>query len=189
MCAPVSSLVAGLGNPGDRYARTRHNAGFRTVDRLAGDDVRFRRAGPSLVLDAEIEGCRVMLAKPLTWMNNSGAAVRFLLERYGLTPERLVLVLDDFSLPFGRIRIRPRGSAGGHNGLESVIEVLGTDAFARVRIGIGEDSMPADRSEFVLEEWPPERQQAVEEMIARSADAVRAILRNGVAKTMAQYNG
>lgn len=189
MRAPVSSLVVGLGNPGDRYARTRHNAGFLAVDRLAGSGGRFAREGPALVLAAGIEGCRALLAKPLTWMNGSGAAVRFLLERHELTPDRMLVVLDDFNLPFGRLRIRPRGSAGGHNGLESVIAELGTDGFARVRIGIGEDPMPEDRSGFVLGEWPPGREKEVEELIDRSADAVRAILRHGVEPAMAQYNG
>lgn len=189
MYAPVSSLVVGLGNPGERYLRTRHNAGYLAVEKLAGNGVRFVREGPALVLAVEIEGCRVLVAKPLTWMNASGAAVRVLLERYRMAPEQLIVVLDDFSLPFGRIRIRARGSAGGHRGLESVIAALGTDAFARVRIGIGEDLMPADRSEFVLMDWPPERQEAVEATIARSADAVRSILRIGVEKAMAQYNG
>ena len=189
MCPPVSSMVAGLGNPGDRYARTRHNAGFLAVDVLAGPGGRFSREGPALVLCSEIEDCRVLLAKPLTWMNRSGAAVRFLLERHALPADRLVLVLDDFSLPLGRLRIRARGSAGGHNGLESVIAELGTDNFARVRIGIGEEPMPADRSEFVLAEWPPDQQRTVEELIARSTNAVRAILRHGVEQAMAQYNG
>ena len=183
-------LVVGLGNPGRRYARTRHNIGFMVADALA----REAGAGPwtircrSLVSGASIGGTPLILAKPLTYMNLSGHAVRLLLEEQGGCADSLVLVLDDLNLPFGGIRVRPRGSAGGHHGLQSVIDALGNDVFVRVRVGISEEEMPGDKTAFVLSDFPADREDGLREMILRAASAVRVIISDGVDKAMSAFN-
>ncbi len=190
MGGPATCLIIGLGNPGERYARTRHNAGFMAVDTLA------RKAGitpwsvacRSLVCLTTIAGRPVVLAKPLTYMNLSGQAVRPLLVEYGLTLQDALLIVDDFNLPFGRIRLRPKGSAGGHHGLESVIKAMESEEFLRVRLGIGEDKEPQDKAEFVLSDFPPERETDLNGMIRRAGEAVKMILSDGVARAMAVFN-
>jgi PTH1 family peptidyl-tRNA hydrolase len=180
----------GLGNPGARYAVTRHNVGFMVVDELASR----LHAGPwaarcrSLICETTLQRRTVILAKPLTYMNLSGQAVRLLLGECGFTLEELVLVLDDLNLPFGKIRVRNRGSAGGHRGLESVISALESDSFVRVRLGIAEDDIPADKAAFVLSEFPGTREQELREMLCRAAEAVRTIVGDGVEKTMSVFN-
>jgi len=181
-------IVVGLGNPGERYARTRHNAGFMTVDLLARGAGGWRRERRSLICLASLEGRPAVLAKPLTYMNLSGLAVEELRESYEAAPEDFIVALDDTSLEFGRIRIRKRGSAGGHHGLESVIRSLRTDEFIRVRLGVGEEEMPEERAEFVLSDFPRSREEAVEEMVRRAGEAVHSILRDGVEKAMSAYN-
>lgn len=198
-------LIAGLGNPGKRYAGTRHNAGFVFADALAGP---IRRIGhlategrhcsvasggwdlqcESLVCPAQIGGVNGVIAKPLTFMNLSGQAVRLLLARYSLSARDLILAFDDLSLPFGRIRIRCRGSSGGHHGLESVIRSLETEEFIRLRLGIAEESMPADKAEFVLSDFPGDREQALGDMISRAANAAVMIVSDGIDKTMSVFN-
>ncbi len=185
-------VVAGLGNPGLQYAETPHNLGFRVVAKLA-EDAGLRISRPesrSLTGVGTIEGRQAVLATPLTYMNLSGQAVRDLLQRYETGPESLVVVFDELQLPLGAIRIRERGSAGGHNGVESVIESLGNDGFVRVRLGIGPDHpVPGEyKSEYVLRPFPKAKSEEVEEMVVRAADAVRMILRDGVAKAMNEYN-
>jgi peptidyl-tRNA hydrolase, PTH1 family len=186
--APV--IIAGLGNPGGRYARTRHNAGFMVVEDLAlrSSAEKWTVEGPARLCRAEMEGRAAVLAEPLTFMNVSGPAVAFLLARYGAAPQDLLLISDDFNLPFGRIRIRERGSAGGHNGLESIFRSLGTEEVPRLRLGVGEAEMPEDKAQFVLADFPPDRNKDLEEMIIKAGDAVHFILREGVSKAMSVYN-
>jgi len=190
MSSLALKIVVGLGNPGERYAGTRHNAGYMVVDQLAGVFVRspWVRERRSLICRAEIGGSAVLLAKPLTFMNRSGEAILHLLEKSELAVPGLILVVDDFNLPFGQIRVRRRGSAGGHNGLESVIRILDTQDFIRVRLGIGEPAMPADKAVFVLEDFPPEQDAELKEMIMRACDAVRMILSDGVSQAMSVFN-
>ncbi len=190
MEGPASCLIIGLGNPGQRYARTRHNAGFMVVDALAREAgaARWSEECRSLVCGADIAGKPALLAKPLTYMNLSGQAVRMLLGENRLTLREAVLIVDDFNLPFGRIRLRPRGSAGGHHGLESVIRAVESDEFLRVRLGIGEETAPQDRAEFVLSEFPPGRDEELGDMIRRAGAAVRMILSDGVARAMSVFN-
>src|SRR5271154_2309495 len=148
----VEFLVAGLGNPGVEYEYTPHNLGFRVVERLAESNaIRVsRKENMSLVGLGTIRGKRVALAKPQTFMNLSGPSIKGLLERYGLNPDRLLLVYDELDIPWGSLRIKPKGSAAGHNGIKSVIASLGTNEFPRVRIGIRPDRPINDGAEFVL---------------------------------------
>ncbi len=184
------SVIVGLGNPGKRYARTRHNVGYMVLDELAGKGRRgiWTTELRSSVCPCELDGRQVLLVKPLTFMNHSGEAVKLCLSERGLGPRDLVLVLDDLNLPFGKIRVRPRGSAGGHNGLQSVLQMVESEDVLRVRLGVGEDNMPADKAEFVLSDFPPERMAGLDEMIIRAGDAVTTILRDGVSKAMAVFN-
>jgi PTH1 family peptidyl-tRNA hydrolase len=185
-------LIVGLGNPGAEYQWSRHNLGFMLIDKLgeqAGIDV-SRRECKSLVGKGEVEGVNAKLVKPQTYMNLSGEAVSCLVAKLKVdTPgERLIVVSDDLALPFGKIRIRARGSAGGHNGLKAIIATLGTDEFTRLRIGIQPEHPVTDTKRFVLDSFPRTARAEVEKIIERSADAVHAILRDGVLKAMTEYN-
>ncbi len=185
-------LVVGLGNPGAQYEWTRHNLGFMLIDLLAreaGRDVK-REECRALIGQAEIEGRRVELIKPQTYMNLSGESIACLLrKRESLTAKELIVVCDDLALPFGVIRLRPRGSSGGHNGLKSLIAQLKTDEFMRLRIGIQSDHPLADTKRYVLERFPLSARAEVEQVLQRSADALRSVLRDGIDKAMAVYNG
>ena len=186
----IEFLVAGLGNPGEEYLHTPHNLGFRVVDRLAESNaIRVsRKENMSLVGLGAIRGRRVALAKPQTFMNLSGPSIKGLLDRYGLKPDRLLLVYDELDIPWGTLKIRPKGSAAGHNGIKSVIASLGTNEFPRVRIGIRPDHPVEDGAQFVLAPFKRAQKQEVEETVARAAEAVESILAEGVEKSMAVYN-
>lgn len=182
-------IVLGLGNPGASYARNRHNVGFMVLDALAREaGARWSERGVARTCRTEIGGRQVLLAEPLTYMNRSGRAARMLLEALGLGPGDLIVVLDDLSLPLGRLRVRERGSAGGHHGLESVLELAGTDDIVRVRLGIAEEQMPEDKAGFVLSDFSAGQAAELEEMISKAGNAVKSILSEGVARTMALYN-
>jgi len=190
MSDPIEFLVVGLGNPGDEYANTPHNLGFLVMDRLAESHaIRVsRKENMSLVGLGSIGGKRVALAKPQTFMNLSGPSVRGLLERYELKPDRLVLVYDELDLPWGTLRIRPKGSAAGHNGMKSVIGSLGGDEIARVRLGIHPGHSIGEGAKFVLAPFKRAQKQEVEDAVARAAEAVESILAEGVEKSMAIFN-
>ncbi len=184
-------LIVGLGNPGAEYEWTRHNLGFMLVEQLAREAGReIRRAEcRALVGLAELEGRRVELAKPQTYMNLSGESVACLVRKRDLKPEAdLVVVSDDLALPFGTIRLRPRGSAGGHNGLKSIIAQLRTEEFARLRVGIQPEHPLRDTRNYVLERFPAAARGEVEKVLGRCSEALRAVLRDGLDKAMAQYN-
>ncbi|MBN1269275.1 MAG: aminoacyl-tRNA hydrolase [Kiritimatiellae bacterium] len=183
-------VVVGLGNPGRRYERTRHNVGFLVADELARrSGAAFRRSWrmPLRSCSVRIGEQDVLLVKPETFMNRSGAAVAPLLRKKGLAEADLILVLDDADLPAGQLRVRPRGGAGGHNGLKSVIVQLGSEAIARVRVGIGRRP-GEDMVDHVLSTFTPEEREAIEAAVPRAADAVESVLRNGVEKTMNDFN-
>jgi peptidyl-tRNA hydrolase, PTH1 family len=184
-------LIVGLGNPGREYEATRHNLGFMLIDRLfarAGGH-RFRSEANAKVAEVTIAGNRVVLAKPQTFMNLSGGAVRPLLERYGdADAANLIVSSDDVALPFGMIRVRRGGSAGGQNGLKSVIEHLGTDKFARVRLGVKPDHQVSSLSSFVLSPIPKRDYEELEKMLDRAADAVEVMLTDGVERAMSLFN-
>ncbi len=185
-------LIVGLGNPGSEYEWSRHNLGFMLIDKLAADSGATvkRRECRSLIGTASIERERVKLIKPQTYMNLSGEAVACLIDRYevGDVARSMIVVSDDLALPFGTIRLRARGSAGGHNGLKSIIATLGTNEFVRLRIGIQPSHPVSDAKSFVLDEFPRAQRQEVKEILARGAEAVRSVLRDGIAKAMSIYN-
>jgi PTH1 family peptidyl-tRNA hydrolase len=185
-------LIVGLGNPGKEYEWTRHNLGFMLIDKLGlGNGIeKYRGECQALVARGEIGGCAVKLVKPQTYMNLSGEAVACLLAKHKLTEpgDNLIVVSDDLALPFGKIRIRARGSAGGHNGLKSIIEALGTNEFTRLRIGIQPDHPIQNAKGFVLDSFPGATRPAVEETLERGVEALCAILRDGVLKAMTEFN-
>ena len=184
-------LIVGLGNPGREYEETRHNFGFLLIDRLmarAGGR-RFRDEVNAKVAEVTLAGERVLLVKPQTYMNLSGDAVKPLLARHGeAAPANLIVSSDDVALPFGMIRVRPRGSAGGQKGLKSIIERLGSDQFARVRLGVKPDHPVGDLAGFVLAPIPKRDRALLDETLDRAADAVEVILTDGVERAMARFN-
>jgi peptidyl-tRNA hydrolase, PTH1 family len=186
----VEFLVAGLGNPGEEYENTPHNLGFMVVDRLAESNaIRVsRKENMAFVGLGAVRGKRVALAKPQTFMNLSGSSLKGLLERYGLEPGRLVLVYDELDLPWGSLRIKPKGSAAGHNGVKNVIQSLGTNEFPRIRIGIDPGHPRKSGAEFVLGPFKRAQKQEVEETVGRAAEAVESILAEGVEKSMTVFN-
>jgi PTH1 family peptidyl-tRNA hydrolase len=186
----IEFLVAGLGNPGAEYENTPHNLGFRVIDRLAESNaIRVTRIeNSSRVGLGTIRGRKVALAQPQMFMNLSGPPVKGLLERYGLNPDRLILVYDELAIPWNEIRIRPKGSDAGHNGVRSVIGSLGTSEFVRVRLGIHPGHPIGDGARFVLAPFRRAQKQEVEEVAGRGAAAVESILAEGVEKSMAIFN-
>ena len=185
-------LIVGLGNPGNEYEWSRHNLGFMLIDKLASDAaiVVGRRECSSLVGRGEIEGVKTKLAKPQTFMNLSGHAVACLLAKINSESplKQLVVISDDLALPLGKIRIRERGTAGGHNGLKSIIAAIGTTEFVRLRIGIQPEHPISESKRFVLDTFAKSERPLVIETIDQSAEAIRTIIREGALKAMAQFN-
>lgn len=184
------SIVVGLGNPGRRYRWTRHNIGFLVLEELRnrfGNPREFERPHYRL-WRAEVEGRDVVMAEPQLYMNRSGIAVRALLEAEGGRTGDLLAVCDDFHLEFGALRLRRQGSHGGHNGLRSMIEMLGTSEFARVRVGIGPAPAGADQAEFVLEKFEEGQKRALPDFVGEAADCVAMALRSGIEPAMNRFN-
>ncbi len=183
-------LIVGLGNPGYEYHLTPHNLGFMAVDRLAEDcgvEIAQREA-QAQTANTEIEGHRVILAKPQTYMNLSGMAVARLMERYELAVQDLLVLVDDVDLPLGMLRIRPRGSAGSHNGLKSVIGLLQSDEFGRVRMGVKPEEDSDDLVSYLLGPFRKADWEVVADMLDRASEAVRLILKEGVPAAMNRFN-
>jgi PTH1 family peptidyl-tRNA hydrolase len=184
-------LVVGLGNPGIEYQFTPHNLGFLTMDRIAercNVDVASRRC-QAATAKAKFAGHEVILAKPETFMNLSGLSVRKLIDDLGIEPASgLIVVYDELDLPFATLRIRQRGGTAGHNGLESIIGALGTDEFVRVRLGIQPDHPVRDGAKFVLAQFKKSQLEAVSDLVDHAADAVEAILKDGLAAAMNRFN-
>ena len=188
----IGWLVVFLGNPGDKYAGTRHNVGFMTADHCEKAEgvhinkLRFRALTAQLKLGDE----GVLLMKPQTFMNLSGEAVGQAAKFYKLPPERVIVVSDDVSLPVGKLRIRAKGSAGGHNGLKSIISALGGDGFPRVKVGVGQPPHPDyDMADWVLGSFHGKDAQLIDEATGRAWSAVCSIIRDGTAKAMNAFNG
>ncbi len=183
--------VAGLGNPGAKYKNTRHNLGFRVVDRLAearGKSIR-RREYRALTASVELARTEVLLLKPQTYMNASGASVRAACTSLGIPMQHLVVVCDDADLPLGKLRVRPGGSSGGHRGLQSIIEELGDSDFVRVRLGVGRPHSGAELSDHVLEAVSNDERSVHDALVARGVEAVECLLHRGVEAAMQEFNG
>jgi peptidyl-tRNA hydrolase, PTH1 family len=178
--------IFGLGNPGPRYVTTRHNAGFMVVDAIAERlGSRFRTFGDREVARRQFAGDELLLVKPLLYMNESGVVVRKQLER---KPDDMLVVCDDMALPFGRFRLRPSGSDGGHKGLRSIILHLGRSDFPRLRIGIDAPARSRDGIDYVLEPFPKEQEALLPEVLARAADACIAVATQGLERAMNRFN-
>ncbi len=184
-------VIVGLGNPDKKYDKTRHNVGFDVIDELAsslGVDVKTKRH-QALCGIGNVAGDKVVLVKPQTYMNNSGQSVRAVMDFYKLDPtDDLIVISDDINLDVGRIRIRKKGSAGGHNGLKSIISHLGTDAFTRVRVGVGINGGGSDLVNHVLGKFSKAERVTVDESVQKSAEAIQYIADQGVDAAMNKYN-
>ncbi len=188
----VDWMVVGLGNPGLPYERSRHNTGFRAIDLLCSkeqcraDRVRMK----ALTGFCTLAGHRVLLVKPVTYMNLSGQAVRPLADYYKIPSEHILVIFDDISLPVGKLRVRPGGSAGGHNGIKSLIAELGTQEFPRIKIGVGAKPHPDyDLADWVLSSFTPQEEKRLAPALAYAVDAVTSIMDHGVSQTMNSFNG
>ena len=184
-------LIVGLGNPGSKYHGTRHNAGFEVVETLAEEaQCRFEEhVDQALLAEGRLQETPVALAKPLSYMNRSGQVVKNLLRRCRAVPAELLVVVDDIHLPPGTIRLRASGSAGGHNGMQDVIDRLGTKAFPRLRVGIGDDFPNGELVDYVLSPFSREQRPLMREALARSREAVGCFVAEGIEAAMNQFNG
>ncbi len=182
-------LVVGLGNIGSEYARTRHNIGFRVIEEL------LERWEVSPLLDrhgytaqGKHRGRQILTLLPTTYMNLSGKAVRFHLKKHQIPLERLLIVTDDIALPFGTLRMKGRGSDGGHNGLKSIQEMLGSKQYARIKFGVGNDFRPGGQADYVLSPFLEEEEAALPELIKKSADGILSFVSIGLERTMNTFN-
>lgn len=185
-------MIVGLGNPGADYEKTRHNVGFRATDLLAGllgtkiDRLKFQ----ALTRLVRAQDKKILLVQPQTYMNASGAAVSALASYYKIPPQRILVVFDDISLPVGRIRVRKDGSAGGHNGIKSIIQSLGSDQFPRVKIGVGAKPHPDyDLADWVLSRFSAQEEKALAPALENAAKAALLVLEQGTEKAASAYNG
>lgn len=188
----VSWLLVCLGNPGDKYENTRHNVGFMVADEVAERQKKpiQRLKFKALTNIFTISGEKVLVMKPITYMNLSGEAVRQAADFYKVPPDHVLVVSDDTALPVGKLRIRVKGSAGGHNGLKSIIQHLGTDQFPRLRVGVGEKPHPDyDLADWVLGKFVGEDKKAIDTSVKRAADAIECILAEGIDRGMGKFNG
>lgn len=191
--ARVDLLVVGLGNPGDGYANTRHNVGFQVASRLAK---RARadfaiKAAESRIAEGSLGGSKIAIARPQTFMNESGKAVRKLLDRYRIDPAQMLVVYDDVDLPFGKVRIREKGGPGTHNGMRSIVAVVG-EGFPRLRVGVAPADPNADvgsLADHVLSPFSPDERAEAERTIDRAAEAIEVAIRDGVRRAMDRFNG
>ena len=178
-------LIAGLGNIGSEYAETRHNIGFKVLDALAAaSNAVFRTERYGDVAEMRFKGRTFLLLKPSTYMNNSGNAVRYWLRKEKVEPAELLVVLDDLALPLGTIRMRAKGNDGGHNGLKSIDACIGTNAYPRLRCGIGHDVRQGQQVDYVLGEWLPEEKETLRSVIGMASEAVLSFGTQGVERTM-----
>ena len=184
----VEKAVVGLGNPGRKYVQTRHNLGFMAVDRYLSELSSDVRRVPLTHADG-VQSGSIVAAKPTTYMNRSGHAVLELMERFQILPEDCLIVYDDVDLPFGKLRVRPKGGPGSHNGMKSVIEVTRAKDFPRLRLGIASESMPDDLVGFVLSTFTPDEREQLDPFIDRAAEAIDCFLANDIDAVMNRFNG
>ena len=179
-------IIAGLGNPGTQYAGTRHNAGFSCIDELAD---KYNISVDTARHKGLIEGEKVLLVKPMTYMNNSGECIREVMDYYKADIDDLIVIFDDISLEPGRLRLRPKGSAGGHNGIKSIIAHLGSDKFKRVKFGVGDKPKGWDLADWVLGKFPAELYPQLRDGNTRACEAVECIISEGIESAMNKFNG
>ena len=189
---PVDFMIVGLGNPGKQYENTRHNAGFLAVDTIAQkhhtDIKRIKFKG--LVGECSLGGKKALLLKPSTFMNLSGQSVREAMQFYKLPPEKVLVIFDDINLEPGKLRIRRKGSDGGHNGMKNIIYLSGSDQFPRIKLGVGKKPHPDyDLADWVLGKFQGEDKKAIDQAVKRAADAVECILAEGIDRGMSRFNG
>ncbi len=182
-------LIAGLGNPGPEYKYTRHNAGFLVADALAEAlDTSFRPDRYAQVAEARYRGKKIVIIKPQTYMNLSGKAVRYWMQKAKTEPGNLLVISDDLNIPFGQIRLRAKGSDGGHNGLKDIIKTLQTQAFPRMRIGIGKNFAPGEQIDYVLDKWTEEEMKRLPGILDKAVEATGVFLREGIQAAMNRFN-
>lgn len=189
---PVEWFIVGLGNPGQKYLDTRHNAGWHLLDTIVRDQPHFRfneNRNKALIARGELAGVRVALIKPQTFMNLSGEAVAPLARFYRVAPEHILVAFDDVDLPTATLRLRPKGGAGGHKGMRSLIQHLGTEEFPRLRLGIGRPSGQIPVEAYVLQKFKPDEWEAMRVTYERGVEAVKAVLTGGLDYAMNQFNG
>jgi PTH1 family peptidyl-tRNA hydrolase len=188
-------LIAGLGNIGDEYAHTRHNIGFDIADALANvlskedsDKSFFSDKRYAMATYRTFKGRKLTIIKPSTYMNLSGKAVRYWLTQENIEPANLLIIADDIALPFGKLRLKKKGSDGGHNGLTSVIEALGSDEFPRMRFGIGNEFRKGGQVDYVLGKWNDEEKKSLEEKISVAVECIKGFVTAGIERTMTDFN-
>ena len=182
-------LVAGLGNVGNEYAHTRHNIGFDILDALAGvSNISFKDKRYGFVAEYKYKACIYWLLKPSTYVNLSGNAVRYWLNKLKLTTENLLVVVDDIALPYGTLRLRAKGGDAGHNGLNHIQTILGTTNYARLRFGVGNDFYPGQQVDYVLSGWTGEQEKALPERIELAGEIIKSFGVIGLQRTMNEYN-
>ena len=182
-------LIVGLGNIGAEYTNTRHNIGFKVLDALAeASNTSFTTQRYGDVAEAKFKGRTLILLKPSTYMNLSGKAVRYWLEAEKIEVDHLLIISDDINLPFGSLRMRPKGSAGGHNGLKNIAEMIQTEDYARIRFGVGGDFARGHQVDYVLGEWTIEEREEMAERLKVFVDAIRSFTTIGLGRTMNLYN-
>ncbi|HEV7678694.1 MAG TPA: aminoacyl-tRNA hydrolase [Candidatus Dormibacteraeota bacterium] len=186
----MPTLVIGLGNHGGGYANTRHNTGWMALDELQrrGRFAKERKEGPARVSEGSVDGFDLVLARPQTYMNLSGRAAVHLVDRFGVAPADIIVVHDDLDLPLGRIRLRRNGSPGGQKGVKSLADSLRFKDFIRVRIGIGRPAEEEDPVDYVLRRFRPDEREVLDDVLPRAADAVIAIVRDGLDRAASQFN-
>lgn len=182
-------LIVGLGNIGPEYQHTRHNIGFDVVDDLASDaGIRFTERRYGAVADMKLKGHMLTLLKPSTFMNLSGNAVRYWMQAEKIPLENILIVVDDIALPFGSLRLRPGGGDAGHNGLKNIQEVLGSEKYARLRFGTGNNFPRGHQIEYVLSGWSPEELETLPERITTAGKIIQSFCLSGIDRTMNEYN-
>jgi peptidyl-tRNA hydrolase, PTH1 family len=181
-------LIAGLGNPGSRYEKTRHNVGFLAIEEIVRrEQLEFREKEDYRLCKGSLEDEKIILLEPLTFMNRSGTVVRKVMQKSNIFPEKLIVIHDDLDLATGTLKIRKKGSSGGHKGIESIIQHLGTQEFIRVKIGIGRDpNIPTER--YVLSKFGKEEMQLIREALLEAVESVHSIINDGIDRAMNRFN-
>lgn len=188
--ADMKFLIAGLGNPGAEYAGTRHNIGFMVLDHMAEKkELLFNSDRYGSTVTLRHRGKQLILLKPMTYMNLSGKAIRYHLQQNKLTPDRLLVITDDLALPFGTLRMKPKGSSGGHNGLTNIEEVLGTREYPRLRFGIGSEFSKGGQVDYVLSDFDSEEKEKLPKLIEKARNMTLSFTVEGIQQAMSKFNG